>query len=387
MDYKVMKRPMFRVGGPTSGGTGITSGLDTPKRGLVDGPGGYAGAMENFINLDSSNEMQKILQSKMLNRDQNYNSMMSLPKLQAIGNIATNVLPNVERGGLKGIVDILKDPATINAAIQGLTQTKQLELQRDKQQIEDMGKVVSMRQGQETITRDQDNKDRMFDLEGQKYDLSKEKFDSDTEYKSELIRIKELELAKKSESKTIQNYNAVKTMLETTGLSDEKQLDILLGVLTGGAYQSVQKQSANLNVILTKSVIEGNMSESKKNSIISAFEEVNLDIFKNSKAEGGRINKQMGGGFNMGQEQPMQATQTTAPGPEMMQQGDGQNTGQDPFTILRERLPQEISDEVVSLIAYNKAAFQDFANIQDQDDVDLFNQKYNVQLVVDMASR
>ena len=43
MDYKVMKRPMFRVGGPTSGGTGITSGLDTPKRGLVDGPGGYAG--------------------------------------------------------------------------------------------------------------------------------------------------------------------------------------------------------------------------------------------------------------------------------------------------------------------------------------------------------
>jgi len=41
----------------------------------------------------------------------------------------------------------------------------------------------------------------------------------------------------------------------------------------------------------------------------------------------------------------------------------------------------------VSLIAYNKKAFADFANIQDQDDVDLFNQKYNVQLVVDLASR
>ena len=68
-------------------------------------------------------------------------------------------------------------------------------------------------------------------------------------------------------------------------------------------------------------------------------------------------------------------------------QGGGQDMGQDPFMILRERLPAEIPDEVVSLIAYNKAAFQDFANIQDQDDVDLFNQKYNVQLVVDMASR
>ena len=32
MDYKVMKRPMFKMGGPTSGGTGITSGLDTPRQ-------------------------------------------------------------------------------------------------------------------------------------------------------------------------------------------------------------------------------------------------------------------------------------------------------------------------------------------------------------------
>ena len=99
-------------------------------------------------------------------------------------------------------------------------------------------------------------------------------------------------------------------------------------------------------------------------------------------AEGGRINKQMGGGFNMAPEQPMQAAPTMAPGPEMMQP-----QRQDPFTILRTRLPREISDEVVSLIAYNKKAFADFANIQDQDDVDLFNQKYNVQLVVDLASR
>lgn len=41
---KILRRPMFRNGGKVnSRGTGITSGLDTPKRGLVDGPGGYAG--------------------------------------------------------------------------------------------------------------------------------------------------------------------------------------------------------------------------------------------------------------------------------------------------------------------------------------------------------
>ena len=42
---RILNRPMFRGGGRVnSRGTGITSGLDTPKRGLVDGPGGYAGA-------------------------------------------------------------------------------------------------------------------------------------------------------------------------------------------------------------------------------------------------------------------------------------------------------------------------------------------------------
>ncbi len=36
--------------------------------------------------------------------------------------------------------------------------------------------------------------------------------------------------------------------------------------------------------------------------------------------------------------------------------------------------------------AYNKEAFQDFANIQTQDDVTMFNDKWGVQLVVDVGS-
>ena len=32
MNYKVFKRPMFRYGGPSWQGTGITAGLDTPPR-------------------------------------------------------------------------------------------------------------------------------------------------------------------------------------------------------------------------------------------------------------------------------------------------------------------------------------------------------------------
>jgi hypothetical protein len=55
---KTLRRPMFRGGRVDSRGTGITSGLMdgymnggtvTPKRGLVDGPGGYAGDLDLIL--------------------------------------------------------------------------------------------------------------------------------------------------------------------------------------------------------------------------------------------------------------------------------------------------------------------------------------------------
>ena len=40
---RILRRPMFRGGPVDSRGSGITSGLDKPKSGLVIEPGGYAG--------------------------------------------------------------------------------------------------------------------------------------------------------------------------------------------------------------------------------------------------------------------------------------------------------------------------------------------------------
>ena len=45
----VLNRRMFNKGGKVSSrGVGITSGLDTPKRGLVDGPGSYSGVLDRY---------------------------------------------------------------------------------------------------------------------------------------------------------------------------------------------------------------------------------------------------------------------------------------------------------------------------------------------------
>jgi hypothetical protein len=52
------------------------------------------------------------------------------------------------------------------------------------------------------------------------------------------------------------------------------------------------------------------------------------------------------------------------------------------FTELRSRLPSSINDDVVTVLAASKAALTDFANIRDQQDVDQFNQRYNVSLTL-----
>ena len=52
------------------------------------------------------------------------------------------------------------------------------------------------------------------------------------------------------------------------------------------------------------------------------------------------------------------------------------------FDTLRARLPKEISDDIVRLIAASPEALEDFATIQTQQDVNNFNMKYDVELVL-----
>ena len=48
----------------------------------------------------------------------------------------------------------------------------------------------------------------------------------------------------------------------------------------------------------------------------------------------------------------------------------------------RARLPKEITDDIVQLMANSAEALEDFASISTQQDVDQFNKKYNVNLVL-----
>ena len=67
-------------------------------------------------------------------------------------------------------------------------------------------------------------------------------------------------------------------------------------------------------------------------------------------------------------------------------QGGGQDMSQNnnpiSFDQLRARLPQEITDDIVTLMSNSAEALNDFASISTQQDVNNFNKKFNVNLVL-----
>ena len=97
-----------------------------------------------------------------------------------------------------------------------------------------------------------------------------------------------------------------------------------------------------------------------------------LEEEREGGATGGRIGYQNAGAVMPGQ--PMQAQ---AAGPTDQSETNEVNIS---YEQLRERLPQEISNDIVLLLSQSYEAFADFAEIQTQADVNEFNTKYNVQL-------
>ena len=104
------------------------------------------------------------------------------------------------------------------------------------------------------------------------------------------------------------------------------------------------------------------------------YVEFRVRVKRMGKAEGGRVGYQMGGDVMPGQ--PMQATMPTDQGtaPE--------DTAGVTYEELRARLPQEVGDDIVRLLANSAEALEDFAMIQTEQDINTFNKKYGVNLVL-----
>jgi hypothetical protein len=125
-----------------------------------------------------------------------------------------------------------------------------------------------------------------------------------------------------------------------------------------------------LNSLIDRTLIEKEAENQSTTSDDSAIDDA---INSLGKAKGGRIGYAEGS-MVQNQTRTTQASMTT-------DQGKSKDSR---YQELRDRLPAEITDDVVQLIAYNNSAFQDFASIQSQADIDNFNQRYGVTLAVPM---
>ena len=137
-----------------------------------------------------------------------------------------------------------------------------------------------------------------------------------------------------------------------TEFSRDVILKILQGAATAGELEDAEGITNIFNAIA---------------QIFPNYKEILGPDFKlpQPMAEGGRAGYNVGGMTN-----PIATTQANAQVQDLS------------FTELRSRLPESISNDVVNILANSKQALLDFANIRDQQDVDEFNQKYNVNLTI-----
>jgi len=105
--------------------------------------------------------------------------------------------------------------------------------------------------------------------------------------------------------------------------------------------------------------------------VVDAIESVKRRL---GMAEGGRVGYQSG---NMVQPNAMQAAMPMDQGSEAPP--EVQNID---YETLRARLPNTITDDIVRLISTSAEAMEDFATIQTQQDINNFNEKYGVELVL-----
>jgi len=120
------------------------------------------------------------------------------------------------------------------------------------------------------------------------------------------------------------------------------------------------------------------LGEDDPQLIIDTFLEFKKEVEKMAKmAKGGRVGYQTAGSVYGEGENVLQGEATA-----VQDAGMPEELSDISYEELRARLPQEVSDEVVRLLANSAEALEDFATIQTEQDIANFNKKYGVNLVL-----
>jgi len=375
MPGNLYKRPMFRKGGSAEGG--ITSGLSTPKRGIVDGPGSYAG-------IDMNQNMADFLRNATIGDMKAAADQMYQPKerpnyaKRRLGDLmidfGIDIASRTPTGsGISGAISTAlaaaKDP--FERFKEARSNEELLNLQADENLDERRaGMFKSLIEGQSDILAEKSGNTSFRDIE--------------VAEKLKTIIPRLTELKEKRKNKTLGPGEDVELMQLQEEFNIYRKKDVaqetLIDIYVKGKGE---RYLPNKMEDLYREDLKLGADRKYKSQTDPQLERDALDAIRReiqdltSYADGGRAGFSKGGGADMGEvEVEEQVTETMAPGP--MAQSDNPIS----YAQLRARLPAEITDDIVALMANSAEALEDFAMISSQQDVDLFNQKYSVNLVL-----
>jgi hypothetical protein len=330
---RTLRRPMFRMGGST--GTGITTGLDTPRQGYKE-PGVVD--KNDVIRQDAQRIFDVGVDLRKANQIPT-NKMLygSLPGF--LTSFGLNLASQTPTG------NIFSTAATAaKAPFEQFQQGRLMQQEKARARRDDAldAAVASA-----------------VDLERERIEAAGKKTGG-TEFERER-RVQMLN--------SLYDSKILQKQVELENASGEARDKVLADI------ETLKREKEDY----ATSILSGSMTEDDfvKDIIIAG---VKNDVFDPAKvaekypalagllydemADGGRA------GYNVGGQAMMPAVAEA-------EEDQIENLS---FTELRARLPQSIDNSIVQVIANSKQALLDFANIRDQQDVDEFNQRYNVSL-------
>ena len=385
MFNRTLKRPMFRRGGST--GEGITSGLSRPgyNRGRVVNPGGYAGdpyeLLKGYPEFKQAYEKEVGPRPRSTNlNDFLINFGLNMASASPTGNVLQTAAAQAKEPfgqfqQRKAYEDTSKRDeerdlikSYVASRADALSESDQSMFSKEQQSEAIAGYTDSLfKLGEDlaagTITKEEHDKKRqkIFNQLSpyMKNNQALEKLWAVPEYADEA-------------------YREYKTQI----LEDESPY------LDANGKQVIEGVDANGNdiVITVAEWFERpkNKAELRKkatNMYLKEAQELEVGAVTGwaSKAKGGRA------GYAGGElVEQADVNVMTPQGDVNMQETveEGAQSDQLSYEELRSRLPVEITDDIIRLMVSSPEALTDFAEIQTQQDVDTFNSKYGVNLVL-----
>ena len=353
---RTLRRPMFRTGGSAEG---ITSGL-APRQGYAEPPGDVKQNDLSKVDIRDMNLQQlKDLASRVSYkpRGTNFNDFLI--------NMGLDLVSRPRSGNIFQQV-----AASAKGPYEKFTEGKKSAAEQEYASESDMFKTLIAAQAD------------MASGEGGKTYAKQQIADDIERTMQEILKLEEeFKTADPERKVEIQNsLNQKNSRLSylskenTIGKSLMLQTDFAEDVLKSIMNTLKDEKLANGELKYPEGKKDPELLKEAFRQYARFFEKIPEE--RTEEADGGRIGYQQG---------MMVQPQTPGMQPATMPMDQGTTIPEQPkidYETLRARLPQEITDDIVRLIAASPEALEDFATIATQQDVDQFNKKYSVNLVL-----